>query len=68
MLNTNSREVISDKLRNCGGNSSESSVFKVEGTKNDDSQSLNRISEHEDDVLSFNDKNEQFMMKVALVR
>lgn len=61
MLNTNSREVISDKLRNCGGNSSESSVFEVEGTKNDESQSLNRISEHEDDVLSFNDKNEQSM-------
>ena len=54
MLNSNSREVISDKLRNCGGNSSELSVFEREGTKNDESLSLNRISEHEDDVLSFN--------------
>lgn len=61
MLNSNSREIVSDKLRNYGGTSTESSVFETDGSKNDESQILNRISEHEDDVLSMNDKTEQTM-------
>ena len=59
MSNSNSREIISDKLRNFGGNSTESSVFEMDLSKNEESQTLNRISENEDDALSLNDKHEQ---------
>ena len=61
MSNSSSREIISDKLRNLGGNSTESSVFDIDVSKNDENQTLNRINEHEDDVLSLNDKHEQPM-------
>ena len=60
-LNSNSREIISDKLRNFGGYSTDSSVFEMESSKNDENQALNRISEHEDDGLSLNDNHEQLM-------
>ena len=63
MSNSCSREIISDKLRNFGGNSTESSVFEIDVSKNDENQTLNRINEHEDDVLSLNDKHEQPMSK-----
>ena len=59
MSNSNSREIISDKLRNFGGNSTESSTFEMDLSKNEESQTLNRISENEDDALSLNDKHEQ---------
>ena len=65
MSNSSPREIISDKLRNFGGNSTESSVFEIDESKNDENQTLNRINEHEDDVVSLNDKHEQPMSKTT---